>query len=74
MAQRGPRQLGFEYEEVDYVRYSGSKSVALMRSILGYLTWPLVLPLVLLAKTSTYMFGARRSMFAPNWKSRPRSG
>ena len=56
MSKHDSHRLGFEYEEVDYVRYSGSKSVAIMRSFLGYLSWPFVLPLVLMAKTSTYIF------------------
>jgi acetyltransferase-like isoleucine patch superfamily enzyme len=48
--------VGDQYVEVDYHQFSQSRPLELAMQIAGILSWPLVLPLALLARSSDFVF------------------
>jgi len=45
-----------EYVDIEYLQFSASKKFRTIQAVIGVLLWPLVLPLVLLAKLSDILF------------------
>lgn len=54
--KRKGRITSKEYVDVEYHQYSPSRALTVAMQIAGMLTWPLILPLALLARSSDFVF------------------
>lgn len=45
-----------EYVDVDYLQFAASKKIRIIQALIGIIFWPIIIPLVLVAKQSDILF------------------